>query len=115
MILGTLGQVAGALLDAFNIVVIIYFVLLNSIYLAMTVLAFGALRRYALRMASVDPSEMMSTAGMPPVTLIAPAFNEEPTCVESTRSLLTLRYPSYEIPTSKWRPEHRSRPSRPRK
>ena len=32
-----------------------------------------------------------------PVTLIAPAYNEEPTCVESTKSLLTLRYPSFEI------------------
>ena len=39
----------------------------------------------------------MSTAGLPPVTLIAPAYNEEPTCVESTRSLLTLRYPSYDV------------------
>ena len=94
MILETLGPVAGALLDGFNVVVIIYFVVLNSIYLGMTVLAFGALRRYALRMVSVDPSEMMSTAGMPPVTLIAPAFNEERTFLESTRSLLTLRYPS---------------------
>ena len=97
MSLAALGQVGGALLDGFNLVVIVYFVVLNSIYLGMTVLAFGALRRYGLRMTSADPSELMSTAGMPPVTLIAPAYNEEPTCVESTRSLLTLRYPSYDI------------------
>ncbi len=84
-------------LDGFNVVVIFYFVLLNGTYLWMTLLAFGALRRYALRMSSVDPDELMSTAGLPPVTLIAPAYNEEPTCVESTRSLLTLRYPSYDI------------------
>ena len=97
MTLELLGDIGRRLLDGFNVVVIVYFVSLNSIYLAMTVLAFGALRRYALRMASVDPTELMSTAGMPPVTLIAPAYNEEPTCVESTKSLLTLRYPSYEI------------------
>lgn len=93
----TLAELGGQLLDGFNVVVIVYFVLLNGTYLAMTLLAFGALRRYALRMTSVDPSELMSTAGLPPVALIAPAFNEEPTCVESTRSLLTLRYPSYDI------------------
>lgn len=97
MTLETAGAMGGAILDAFNVLVIVYFVLLNGTYLSMTFLAFGALRRYALRMSSVDPSELMSTAGMPPVTLIAPAYNEEPTCVESTRSLLTLRYPSYEI------------------
>jgi cellulose synthase/poly-beta-1,6-N-acetylglucosamine synthase-like glycosyltransferase len=95
--LAVLGQIGGALLDGFNVVVIVYFVVLNSIYLGMTALAFGALRRYGLRMRLVDPSELMSTAGMPPVTLIAPAYNEEPTCVESTRSLLTLRYPDYDI------------------
>lgn len=97
MSLETLGQVAGTALDVFNIVVIIYFVLLNGTYLGMTLLAFGSLRRYALRMSSVDPDELMSTSGLPPVTLIAPAYNEEPTCVESTRSLLTLRYPRYDI------------------
>jgi cellulose synthase/poly-beta-1,6-N-acetylglucosamine synthase-like glycosyltransferase len=97
MIVSALGQLGGALLDGFNVVVIVYFVLLNGTYLWMTFLAFGALRRYSLRMSSVDPGELMSLGGLPPVTLIAPAFNEEPTCVESTRSLLTLRYPSYDI------------------
>ncbi len=95
--LETLAQVGGAALDAFNMVVIVYFILLNGTYLGMTFLAFGSLQRYSLRMSSVDPSELMSTSGLPPVTLIAPAYNEEPTCVESTRSLLTLRYPSYDI------------------
>ncbi len=97
MTMAGVGAVAGAMLDAFNGLVIIYFVLLNGTYLGMTILAFGSLRRYARRMTSVDPSELMSSAGLPPVTLIAPAYNEEPTCVESTRSLLTLRYPSYDI------------------
>jgi cellulose synthase/poly-beta-1,6-N-acetylglucosamine synthase-like glycosyltransferase len=84
-------------LDGFNVVVIVYFVLLNSVYLLMSLFAFRALRRYALRMKAVDVAELMATAGMPPVTLIAPAYNEEPTCVESIKSLLTLRYPAYDI------------------
>jgi len=88
---------AGTLLDGFNAVVIGYFVLLNGTYLAMTFMAFGSLRRYALRMTSIDPDELLTSSGLPPVTLIAPAYNEEPTCVESARSLLTLRYPSYDI------------------
>jgi cellulose synthase/poly-beta-1,6-N-acetylglucosamine synthase-like glycosyltransferase len=85
------------LLDGFNALVIVYFLLLNSVYLVMSFFAFGSLRRYALRMKAVDVAELMATAGMPPVTLIAPAYNEEPTCVESIKSLLTLRYPAYDI------------------
>jgi len=34
---------------------------------------------------------------VPPISLLAPAFNEERTCVEAVRSLLTLEYPEYEI------------------
>jgi cellulose synthase/poly-beta-1,6-N-acetylglucosamine synthase-like glycosyltransferase len=93
----SINAMVGPFIDGFNLIVIGYFILLNGTYLSMTFLAFGSLRRYALRMSAVDPNELMSTAGMPPVTLIAPAYNEEPTCVESTRSLLTLRYPSYDI------------------
>jgi len=89
---------AGAwLLDAFNLVVLGYFVSLNSVYLGMSLVAFGALRRYGLRMQTIDATELMSASGMPPVTLLAPAHNEEATCVESTKSLLTLRYPDYDI------------------
>jgi cellulose synthase/poly-beta-1,6-N-acetylglucosamine synthase-like glycosyltransferase len=93
----SLGQVAGALLDGFNLTVIVYFIALNSIYLSMSVFAFASLRRYALRMRTVDVTELMATAGMPPVTLLAPAYNEEATCVEAIKSLLTLRYPNYDI------------------
>lgn len=33
----------------------------------------------------------------PPITLISPAFNEAVTVVQSVRSLLSLRYPAYEV------------------
>ncbi|NJD18328.1 MAG: glycosyltransferase, partial [Gemmatimonadetes bacterium] len=48
-------------------------------------------------MKSLDLEDLIRGAGAPPITLVAPAFNEEATCVESVRSLLTLDYPEYEI------------------
>ncbi len=91
------AAIGGWMLDGFNLVVLAYFISLNSVYLGMSLLAFGALRRYALRMQTEDVAELMAAVGMPPVTLLAPAHNEEATCVEATRSLLTLRYPEYDI------------------
>jgi len=88
---------AGPMLDMFNLLVIGYFVTLNGVYLVTSLLAFRFLRRYALQLKSLQLDEIVSTQALPPITLIAPAFNEEATCVESTRSLLTLRYSEYEI------------------
>ncbi len=85
-----------ALLDAINALVLGYFVLLNACYLATSLIAFRALRSYARRLKTIDVEDLLSTAA-PPITLIAPAYNEEATCVEAVRSLLTLRYPEFEV------------------
>ena len=81
----------------FNYLVLVYFVVLNSFYLATSLFAFGALRRYALRMRSLDLKELITSSGAPSITLVAPAYDEAATCVDSIRSLLTLDYPHHEI------------------
>ena len=80
------------LLDIFNVIVLTYFVVLNIGYFITGLFAFRSLRRYVRRLRTLDIEDLLGSAGMPPITLVAPAFNEEPTCVESTRSLLTLKY-----------------------
>lgn len=80
-----------------NYIVLFYFIALHVVYLGTSIFAFRALRRYALRLKSLDLSDLISSAWAPPITLIAPAYDEEATCVESVRSLLTLEYPEYDI------------------
>jgi cellulose synthase/poly-beta-1,6-N-acetylglucosamine synthase-like glycosyltransferase len=92
-----LSEAVWAAIGAFNLVVLAYFVLLNGVYLATSLFAFGALRRYAQRMKSLDLTELIGSSSAPPISLLAPAFNEERTCVESVRSLLTLEYPAYDV------------------
>lgn len=81
----------------FNVIVLAYFVCLNGVYLAMSIIAFRALRRYVFRLKTLDFQDLLTTVGAPPITILAPAHNEEATCVESIRSLLTLNYPEYEV------------------
>ncbi len=87
----------GFILDAFNNLVLGYFLLLNFFYLLLGVLSYFAMRKYALRMKTIDVEELLATSGAPAITLIAPAYNEEAGCVEATKALLTLRYPKFEI------------------
>ncbi len=93
MILSSLWTI----IKVFNYIVIFYFVTLNLVYLVTSLLAFRYLRKYARRLKSFSVDDLLTMGGLPPITLLAPAYNEEATCVESTRSLLTLRYPDYEI------------------
>jgi cellulose synthase/poly-beta-1,6-N-acetylglucosamine synthase-like glycosyltransferase len=84
-------------IETFNYVVLGYFVLLNVVYLATSVFALRALRRYALRLKSLDLTELITSGGAPSISLIAPAHNEALTCVESVRSLLKIEYPDFEV------------------
>jgi cellulose synthase/poly-beta-1,6-N-acetylglucosamine synthase-like glycosyltransferase len=90
-------EAAWSAVTAFNWFVLFYFVVLHSVYLATSLFAFRALRRYSMRLKSLDLTDLVTSASAPPITLIAPAYNEEATCVESVRSLLTLEYPQYDI------------------
>ena len=80
-----------------NLLVLAYFVVLNVMYLITGLVALRSLRRYVRRLQTLDLDDLVGSQGMPPITLISPAFNEERTCVEATRSLLTLRYGEAEV------------------
>jgi len=84
-------------ISVFNLLILVYFLLLNGSYILLAVLALKELHRHRSRMKSVDVVELSTQAGAIAVTLIAPAYNEESTAVESVRSLLTLEYQAYEI------------------
>lgn len=81
----------------FSYIAIGYFVLLNLVYFITSLLAFKRLRQYAKRLDAYPDLPLIASGLMPPITILAPAFNEEQTCVTSTRALLALEYPDYEV------------------
>ncbi len=85
------------LVDLLNRLVLGYFLVLNAGYLLSSLAAFRALRRYTRRLRALDLSDLLASAGMPPITLVAPAYNEEATCVDAIRSLLMLSYAEFEV------------------
>lgn len=85
-------------LDAVGGLVLLYFLVLNTVQLATAMIAIGSLRRYHRRFKWMDAVDDFVRRGDPPsITILQPAHNEEQTCVGSLRSLLTLEYASYEI------------------
>jgi cellulose synthase/poly-beta-1,6-N-acetylglucosamine synthase-like glycosyltransferase len=84
-------------IGAFNVLILGYFAALNMVYLFTTTVASRFLVRYVQRLKSFDVDQIVATGATPGITIVAPAHNEEATCVDSVRSLLTLRYPDYEV------------------
>ncbi|MEX2130763.1 MAG: glycosyltransferase [Pseudohongiellaceae bacterium] len=80
-----------------NSIMIGYFLLLNLVYFTSSVLAFRKLRQYSYQLDAFPDALLLAAGFMPPITILAPGYNEEATCVESTRSLLALEYPVYEV------------------
>ncbi len=81
----------------FNLLLLLYFLLLNFVYLTNSILAFGALRRQARRLKLFDIDDLVHAEAALPVTVIIPGFNEEAVCINSVLSALELKYPNYAI------------------
>ncbi len=86
-----------ASLYAFNWFVLIYFLLLNSGYLALIALAGVDLAKRVRREGTSGHGDVFANPLTPGITMIAPAFNEELSIVDSVQSLLGLRYPKLEV------------------
>ena len=78
-------------------VVLVYFLVLNSLILGLVLLGFRATRRDTARVHTGDLRALMQSPLMPPVSVLVPAYNEELGVVETVQSLLQLRYPRFEV------------------
>ena len=84
-------------LTAFDLAILIYFLAVNTIYLAFTLIAFFRLRSHRRRWTTRALGGVMRSPATPGISVVAPAYNEESTVAESVRSLLLLNYPLFEV------------------
>jgi len=74
-----------------------YFVVLNGLYLFLTLLAWRQMGSDVRARGYLGLDEVFRSPLTPGVSVLVPAFNEQAVIVESVRSLLALRYPSHEV------------------
>jgi cellulose synthase/poly-beta-1,6-N-acetylglucosamine synthase-like glycosyltransferase len=77
--------------------ILIFFFAINSYYLVLTIAGFWRTLRAVMELQSADQRRLLRSPLTPPVSVLAPAFNEEANVVENVRSLLMLDYPLYEV------------------
>ena len=81
----------------FNDAVLVYFLAISLHYLALMVIGFWETLRVLREVQWQDERRLMQSPFTPAVSIIATAYNEQASIVESVRSLLTLRYPRFEV------------------
>ncbi len=86
-----------ALLQWTTYVLIGYFVVLNGGYVFMSIITFWGVVRYRYVLDAYNPEEALASESLPSITLIAPTYNEESTCVASIRAFLNVDYPNFEV------------------
>ena len=81
----------------YNLFVLVYFVALNGSYILLTFLSFFSIRKHIREYHIIKPKKLFQSSFYKPISVIAPAFNEEATIRNSVKSLLQLQYPEFEI------------------
>jgi cellulose synthase/poly-beta-1,6-N-acetylglucosamine synthase-like glycosyltransferase len=91
-----IGLARHALVD-FDWFVLVYFVLLNSLYLLLVSIASVDVAKTMRRLTFSGHDDLFANPYTPGVSVLVPAYNEEAVIVESVRALLNLRYPEFEV------------------
>jgi cellulose synthase/poly-beta-1,6-N-acetylglucosamine synthase-like glycosyltransferase len=76
---------------------LLFFFAINSYYLILTVTGFWRTVRNVLEIQWTDRRRLLRSPFTPPVSVLAPAYNEQTNIVENVRSLLMLDYPLFEV------------------
>ena len=86
-----------SLLAGYTGFILVFFFVINSYYLVLTVAGFWRTLRVFKEVRRPDQRRLLRSPLTPPVSVLAPAFNEEANVVENVRSLLMLDYPLFEV------------------
>lgn len=80
-----------------QIFILVYFIWLNGTYTIFTLLSLKEIRKYFFTLTYHDVRTILSSIFYRPLSIIVPAYNEESTIVPNLKSLMSLKYPQYEV------------------
>lgn len=80
-----------------SFVILIYFFLINAIYFVFIILSLFGILRYRNITTFLSFKDVFQLPLVKPVSIIAPAYNEENTIIASVKSFLSLEYPLFEV------------------
>lgn len=90
-------KIIALFLLGFQLVIFIYFLILNLSYTLFILISIKDIKRYTKSLTPQGLQKILSSLFYKPISIIVPAYNEEETIVATVRSLLSLYYPEFEV------------------
>ncbi len=87
-------RVTRSAFEIFNAFMLGYFFLLNAVYTLLVVLGWRGISDYVKRRGMIDYATIAGSELTTPISIIVPAFNEEPVIVESVQAMLRGALPA---------------------
>ncbi len=81
----------------FNYFILVYVIIVNTIYFIQLILSSFSLYDYIKKMAYSGYRTYTKSDNMIPISVLVPAYNEQETIIDNIKSLLSLNYPTFEI------------------
>jgi len=86
-----------ALIHTTDVVILSYFLVLNTFYALLLVLAIPEIWEQTRLAEDEDFQRLMQSDALPPITILVPAYNESATIETSVTAILTLEYRNFEV------------------
>jgi len=86
-----------ALIHTTDVVILTYFLALNTFYAFLLVLAIPEIWEQTRLAEDEDFQRLMQSDALPPITILVPAYNESATIETSVTAILTLEYRNFEV------------------
>src|SRR5438094_8866344 len=90
-------SVLSTVLGTTDIVILLYFLILNSFYAVLLILSIPEIWEQTRLAEDEDFQRLMQSDALPPITILVPAYNESATIEASVTAILTLEYRNYEV------------------
>lgn len=81
----------------FNVLILAFFLAINVVYITLLILSFYNIKRYRRSTDNEQWRRIIQSPLTVPVSILAPAYNEQHSIVESIHSLLALEYANYDV------------------
>lgn len=93
----TAGELFVTFIFHYHYIFAYYNIVVNSIYLILIALSWSVINKQEIQWQLLDRKFLYTPGVLPPVSILAPCYNEEKTIIQNVYSLLALDYNDYEV------------------